>query len=267
MIDMQEAIDHFLEAQAPALATDFDGTLSCIVKSPESATIHPGCRDSLAKLSEELTLVAVLSGRRVDELHELVGLPRLVYVGNHGLESWEKGVTCVEPRASRYAPVIHGILELARQELKLPGVAFEDKGITASIHYRLAPDPAAARNQVASLLRDLAAESGVRVLEGRRVVELRPPLDVDKGTAVLDLIRKYALGSVIYAGDDQTDLDAFRAIHRWALQEDKRALAVGVISSEMPSGLTEEADLTVGRVEGMADFLEELIDALPRKRG
>ena len=262
---MQRAIDHLLDAQPLALATDFDGTLSHIVPSPELATIDLGCRESLAKLSEMLPLVAVLSGRPVEEVRQLVGLPGVVYIGNHGLERWEKGDRYVDPRASWYAPMIGGILERAHQELKLPGLLFEQKGVSASIHYRLAQDPAAARKLVATLLRDLAAETSVKVVEGRRVVELRPPLDADKGTALLDLLRKCTVGSIVYAGDDQTDLDAFRGIHHWAAQEDRWALALGVISSEMPPGLTEEADLTVEGVEGMAEFLALLAEALPRK--
>jgi trehalose 6-phosphate phosphatase len=265
MMHMQKAIDHLLGARPVALASDFDGTLSKIAPSPELASMHPGCRDSLAQLSEELPLVAVLSGRQVDEVRALVGLPGLVYIGNHGLERWEKGERYVEPRVSQYAPVIHRILERARQELTLPGIAFEEKGVTASIHYRLAQHPAAARRRIASLLRDLAAGTGVQVVEGRRVVELRPPLDLDKGSALLDLLRKYAVRSIIYAGDDQTDLDAFRAIHHWGLPEDRRALAVGIISSEMPPGLMEEADLAVEGVEGMARFLAMLVEALARR--
>jgi trehalose 6-phosphate phosphatase len=264
-MNMQEAIDHLLGAQPLALATDFDGTLSRIARRPELATIDPRCRNSLAKLSEELELVTVLSGRPVDEVRQLVGLPGVVYVGNHGLERWEQGDIRIDPRAAKYAPVMREITERARQELKLPGLLFEQKGVTASIHYRLAQNPTAARKVVASLLRELAAETGVRVVEGRRVVELRPPLELDKGTALLDLIGKYGLRSVVYAGDDQTDLDAFRAIHRWALQEGKQALAVGVVSSEMPPGLMEEADLTVEGVEGMAGFLAVLAEALSRE--
>jgi trehalose 6-phosphate phosphatase len=262
MIDKKKAINHLLDAQPLALTTDFDGTVSEIAPSPELATIHPRCRDSLAELSAKLLLVAVLSGRQVDEVHQLVGLPRVVYAGNHGLERWEEGERYVDPQVAQYVPVIRSILEQARQDLKLPGLLFEDKGVTASIHYRLAVNPTAAREQVTSRLRELAAGTGIKVVEGRRVVELRPPLDVDKGTALLDLLRGYDLGGVIYAGDDRTDLDAFAAIHRWGVEEAKRALAVAVISPEMPPGLMEEADVTVDGVEGWADLLAALVEAL-----
>lgn len=93
------------------------------------------------------------------------------------------------------------------------------------------------------------------------MVELRPPLDLNKGTALLGLLRRYAVRSIVYAGDDRTDLDAFKAIHRWGFQEDRRAAAVAVISPEMPPRLGEEADLTVEGVEGMANFLAILAGA------
>ncbi|MFQ5886845.1 MAG: trehalose-phosphatase [Anaerolineae bacterium] len=263
---MKKAIDYLLAGQPLALATDFDGTLSAITPTPQLARIHPKCRDSLAKLRNDLAWVAVLSGRQVEEVRQLVGLPGVVYLGNHGLERWEKGAKHIDPRASRYAPVIHSILERTRQELKLPGLLFEDKGIIASIHYRSAQDPVAARKRIASLLWDLAREPGLKVLEGRRVVELRPPLDLNKGTALLNLLRKYDVRGVIYAGDDKTDLDAFRAIHRWGIQEERRALAVGVISPEMPHGLMEDSDLVVEGVKGVAEFLAILAEAFSRNQ-
>jgi len=265
-MDIREAIDCLLDAQPLALATDFDGTLSTITPTPQMARIHPGCRDGLVKLSDELGLVVVLSGRQVEEVRQLVGLPGVVYIGNHGLERWEKNKKYVEPRAFQYASAIRNILGRARQELKLPGLLFEEKGITASIHYRSAQDPVAARKRIASLLRDLAREPGLKVLEGRRVVELRPPLDLNKGTALLDLLRKYDVRGVIYAGDDKTDLDAFRAIHRWGIQEERRALAVGVISPEMPHGLMEDSDLVVEGVKGVAEFLAILAEAFSRNQ-
>jgi len=259
---MKEGIEYLLDALPLALTTDFDGTLSEIVPSPQLAAIHPRCRDSLVKLSEELPLVAVLSGRQVDEVRELVGIPGLVYVGNHGLERWDKRDRCVEALVSEYVPTIHSILERARQELNLPGLVFEDKGASASIHYRSTPNVAAARKRVGSLLRQLAAQTGLKVVEGRRVVELRPAVDVNKGTVLADLLHRYAVQSVIYAGDDRTDLDAFRALHRWGFERGRRALAVGVSSAEMPPELVEQADLVVEGVEGWADVLDALAEAV-----
>lgn len=257
-----EAVLYLLHAGPLALTTDFDGTVSEIAPTPELATLHPRCRDSLAKLSEELPLVAVVSGRRVEDVRQLVGLPGVVYLGNHGLERWENGTTYVEPSASEQFLVIRSILEEARVELNMRGLLFEEKGTGASIHYRSTSNPSAARTQITSLLSELVKGKGIKVVEGRRVVELRPASDTDKGTALIELLCRYDVGGAIYAGDDRTDLDAFAGIHRWAGQEGRRAVTVGVISAEMPPELAEQADVTVDGVEGWADLLDALADAM-----
>lgn len=254
-----EAVLYLLDAGPLALTTDFDGTVSEIAPTPEQARIHPRCRDNLAELSEQLPLVAVVSGRHVEDVRQLVGLPGVVYVGNHGLERWENGTTYVEPSASEEFLVIRSILENARVELNIPGLLFEEKGTGASIHYRSTSNPSAARKRITSLLRDLAKGKEVEVVEGRRVVELRPALEVNKGSALIDLLGRYDVRGAVYAGDDQTDLDAFAGLRRWADQEGKRAVTVGVISAEMPPELAEEADVTVDGVEGWADFLDDLV--------
>jgi trehalose 6-phosphate phosphatase len=257
-----EAVLYLLDAGPLALTTDFDGTVSEIAPTPETARLHPRCRDSLAELSEQLPLVAVVSGRHVEDVRQLVGLPRVVYVGNHGLERWENGTTYVEPSASEQFLRIRSILGAARHQLNIPGLIFEEKGTGASIHYRSTANPSAARRRITSLLRDLAKGKEVKVVEGRRVVELRPASDTDKGTALIELLCRYDVGGAIYAGDDRTDLDAFAGIRRWAGQEGRRAVTVGVISAEMPPELGEQADVTVDGVEGWADLLDALAEAM-----
>ncbi len=262
-MDMRAVIDHVLDARPLALGTDFDGALSPIVGRPELARVDPICRARLAQLAQEVRLVAVISGRPVDEVRELVYVPGVVYVGNHGLEKWEKGVRYVEPRAAEYAHLMKSLLEQARQELELPGVRFEDKGVTAAVHYRCARDTSAAFEEISEILRRLAAEHGLVVAAGRRVVELRPPIEVDKGTALRELLDRYRVRSAIYAGDDQTDVDAFRALRRWGIQRDRSTLAIGVKSTEAPPALAE-ADVLLDGVQGFAEFLASLVAALGR---
>jgi len=261
-MDRKEAVRHLLDARPFALATDFDGTVSEIAPTPEQARIHPRCRDSLAELSEQLPLVAVVSGRHVEDVRQLVGLPGIVYLGNHGLERWEDGTTYVEPSASEQFLVIRGILEKARVQLNIPGLLFEEKGTGASIHYRSTSSPSAAKTQIISLLSELVKGTGIKVVEGRRVVELRPALEVNKGTALSELLCRYDVRGAIYAGDDRTDLDAFAGLRRWAGQEGRRAVTVGVISAEMPPELGEQADVTVDGVEGWAHLLDALAEAM-----
>jgi trehalose 6-phosphate phosphatase len=203
-------------------------------------------------------LVAIVSGRQISDVRKLVGLPDIVYVGNHGLCRWEQGQTHVEPSVLDHLEDMRVIVETARQRLTAPWVRFEDKDTGVSIHYRSAPDPASAKKEITSLLEDLTRGVAVELLEGRRVVELRPAVHVDKGTAVFELLQDRVLGGAIYAGDDTTDLDAFAGLRRWCDHESRRPLAVAVCSSEMPPELGEAADLVVDGVDGWADFLDSL---------
>jgi trehalose 6-phosphate phosphatase len=251
-----ETLEHLLSAQPLALATDFDGTISKIAPSPELAVVDPRCRELLASLAATLPLVAVISGRPVAEVRRLVGLPELVYVGSHGLERWQSGVVLQEPSALGHVETIRSILQEARRRLKLPGLVFEEKVTGASIHYRRTSDVSAARREVTSVLQELTADTELKVLEGRRVVELRPPLEANKGTVLCDLLLSHRVTGAIYAGDDTTDLDAFAGIRRWALRAGGTAVAVAVTSKEMPAQLRERADLVVDGVQGWADVME-----------
>jgi trehalose 6-phosphate phosphatase len=261
-MDPHEALAYIVAEQPLALVTDFDGAISKIVSTPGQAEVFPRCRELLAKLAGELPLVAILSGRPAGDVQRLVGLPGIVYIGNHGLSRWEGGQTHIDPSVSSHVAAMHSITEEARRVLTVPGLFFEEKETGVAIHYRSTPDPSSVKSAVVRVLQDLASGTGIQVLEGRLVVELRPPVNVDKGTSIFELLSGHDVTGAIYAGDDRTDLDAFAGLRRWAEQEDKRSLAVAVDSSERPPGLREAADLVVDGVEGWADFLAALVRRL-----
>jgi trehalose 6-phosphate phosphatase len=261
-VDADQAINYLLAKQPLALATDFDGTISQIAPTPSEAKLHPGCRNSLERLSQVLPLVAIVSGRAAVDVWRLVGLDDVVYIGNHGLERWERGEISVEPMALNHVEHINRIVRAACRVLTSPGIVFEDKGTTAAVHYRLAPDPEFARAEATSVLRKLAAGTDVRVIEGKRVIELRPDLEIDKGTALFDLLNRYELRSAAYAGDDGTDADAFAGLRCWSTPGDRVAVAVAIDSPEVPQRLREEADLVLAGVEGWADLLKQLAQRL-----
>jgi trehalose 6-phosphate phosphatase len=261
-MDIAQAIDALISTHPLAVVTDFDGTISHIAPTPAGAAADPDCRRWLGQLSRMLPLVAIISGRRAEDVRGLVGLDSIVYVGNHGVERWEKGAIHIEPIVSGQAERTKRIAEAARRVLTSRGLIFEDKGNTAAVHYRQAPDPEAAREEVASVLRKLAAGTGVKVKEGRRVIELRPEAAIDKGNALFDLLSQYDLATVVYAGDDDTDADAFAGLRRWSATGHRRAVAVAIDSPEIPQRLREDADLILEGVEGWARFLEKLVRGL-----
>jgi trehalose 6-phosphate phosphatase len=153
--------------QIPAgLLTDIDGTISKIAPTAEAARAEPAAVAALARLSERLALVAAISGRAAPDAAQLIGLPKMIYVGNHGLERHTAAGSRIDPQAIPYVPVVAAALaatERAADRSGLRGLVFENKGATASIHYRLAPDPAAMQARLTGLLAQLPETQGLRV--------------------------------------------------------------------------------------------------------
>jgi trehalose 6-phosphate phosphatase len=243
-----------------AILTDVDGTLAPIVERAEDAAVPEQARAALARLAERFGLVGCVSGRRAADARRLVGLDRIAYAGNHGLELLLPGER--EPRPD---PSLAGREEEAEQflagldgELRRCGLRRENKGAIQALHWRGAPDEARAESRA----REIAVEAGKAGLDphwGRKVLELRPVGGGGKDAAVGSLLAAEDLDRAVYAGDDRTDLDAFRRLV--SLREEGRlrsAVRVGVLSPEGPPELTEESDLTVGGPSGWLAILEWL---------
>jgi trehalose 6-phosphate phosphatase len=234
-----DLIDRLAEDPAQAgLFFDVDGVLAPIVAQPEDARVPAATRAELHRLNERYALVACISGRAGDEARRIVGVPELVYVGNHGLE--------LDGDAAEWG----GRLQQFLDEASWP--ATENKGLTASLHYRGAEDEEAARSALEHVkLR--AEEQGFVARFGRKVLEVLPPLDVYKGTAVRQLLGEQNLRRALYAGDDTTDLDGFRALDGLDL-----SIRIAVVSEEGPAELREAADLTLAGPEEVPDLLRRL---------
>lgn len=248
-------------ARAPRLGliTDMDGTISPLVLVPDDAEVTARSRDLLAGLEPLLTLVAVISGREVADVRRRVGLDALTYIGNHGLEQWHDGQVQYAPEALPYRESIEQVIA-ALDSLLLPGMQLEDKIVTLSIHYRRAHDPTAAE-ALAAPLRALAQAQGLAFFEGKRVFELRPPLEIDKGTAFMRLVDEHRLDAAIFMGDDTTDADALRAARDLRAAGVCDTLALGVASEDTPAAVRASADVLVQGVSSVEDFLDELLKA------
>jgi trehalose 6-phosphate phosphatase len=222
-----------------ALIFDVDGTLAPIVARPELAEVPLRTKAELEGLADRYLLLAFVSGRSGDEARRLVGLEGARYVGNHGLE--------LHPEAHELQVRIAAFRDTVDREV-------EDKGLTLSYHYRGAPDEAEPRAELEAIARRAAAE-GLVPRWGRKVLEIRPPLEADKGTAVKALIREVGAQRALYAGDDTTDLDAFAALADAGLEYFVR---VAVSSDEAPPELVATADLVVESTGGLAGILAQL---------
>jgi trehalose 6-phosphate phosphatase len=247
-------------SQTPsALVTDIDGTISGIAPTPAEAMVDPGAKAALSLLVERLATVAVVSGRAPQDGAAMVGIPELTYVGNHGLERISHGTPWTHPVAAAAQPAIAAALaeieSAARATADVPWLLIENKGVTGTVHYRLAPDPVAAAALLEPLARAAADRYGLRLTLGRMILELRPALAVNKGTAIRELARDLDLRGIVFFGDDVTDVDAFRALRELREAGEAATLRVGVLGQETPPAVLAEIDLSVNGVPACAATL------------
>jgi trehalose 6-phosphate phosphatase len=229
-------------AEAPersALVFDVDGVLAPIVARPELATVPAATKAALRQLAPRYLLVACVSGRVGEDARRLVGVEGIEVVGNHGLE--------LDPRAGELAAAIARFRDVV-------GLPVEDKRLSLSYHFREAADETAAKTRLEEVA-EQARAAGLDPRWGRKVLEIRPPVPADKGTAVRALLERSRAARALYAGDDTTDLDAFAGLADAGLEH---AVRIAVASDEGPAELREAADLVVESPDELARLLEAL---------
>lgn len=249
-----------------AVLLDIDGTLAPIAAHASDARVPDATRATLARLVERFALVACVSGRQALEARRIVGLDTLDYLGNHGLEALSPGVERPETlaEAADWAPRIRSFAvdALARHpDADALGVWIEDKGPIQALHWREATDEAAAERIVAAVA-EAATADGLALHEGRKVLELRPPLRFDKGAAIRRLLADRTFAAALYAGDDHTDVDAFDGLR--TLRDQGmigRAVCVAVRDAETPAVVAASADAAVDGTDGLRHLLDALLQS------
>jgi trehalose 6-phosphate phosphatase len=246
-----------------AVLLDVDGTLAPIVRHAADAHVPEATRSLLIAVARRYGLVACISGRRAANARQIVSIGSIAYVGNHGGELLRPGATEVEldPEVASWTRRINDfVAQQWDSGLDRLRVRREDKEAIAAFHWRGAPDEAAAYAAVAELARR-AEESGLVAHWGRKVLEVRPPVELNKGRGVVALLRSVDVGAAMYVGDDTTDLDAFRSL-RGLVDEGRLtdAICIGVRSDETPPALEQEADLLVDGPMGVRAVLDALLD-------
>ena len=285
LAEAREGLGPILAARAPMLiVSDFDGTLSPIDPEPMGARIDPVARRALRTLAAIAEArpgrveLAILSGRTADDVAGRVRVGGLRYLGNHGIEA---GVLARGQRAAslaveldrglhRHVPVATALGGAIRRRLGNPAWLFvEPKGPAIAFHFRQAPDPDAAREEVLEALDAEEREGGVEGLvrfEGRRIVELRPVGAGAKGAAVRRLIDELRPGGVLVMGDDHTDAEAFSVVARKRERGELAGLNVGVHAhSEIPAEVVATADLILDRPRDAARLLSALANELSKE--
>ncbi|MCX6721332.1 MAG: trehalose-phosphatase [Candidatus Staskawiczbacteria bacterium] len=200
------------------LMFDFDGTLSKIAKTPKDAYLKKSTRDLLKKLSKDF-YIAVISGRALFDVKSKVGLPNLIYAGNHGFE-WQIGA---KKQSAKISPGIRKKLLSTKKNLRkliahYPGAFLEDKLSTLSVHFRLL-DKKNSRSLIQKIISVLRKEKSLRAIKGKKVIEIRPKINWNKGTFVKFLVKylekkNHCHFATFYVGDDKTDEDAFKALRK-----------------------------------------------------
>jgi len=243
-------------SQSPfGLITDVDGTISQTAPTPQQAKVSPLCRHYLSLLCNQLAVVAAISGRPAVEVKNMMEIDGMVYIGNHGLERLTEGHSEFRKEVQDYSTVVKAAIKELTRLLSIEGISIQDKGITATIHYRLCPEPKSAERHILTAIENSPHARRLRIMQERMAIDLLPPVKVNKGTATLELIQGYNLRGGIYLGDDFTDIDAFRTIHAACRDLNFQGFAIGIVSQEMPEKLAAEVDFTLNGVNDVEHFL------------
>lgn len=263
VLDRLDVVSEILGASRVGLFSDFDGTLTPIFDDPRNTVLSPAIRDTIGELSTRLELVAMVSGRDVNTLREMIGLTSVTYVGNHGLEEWT-------PRGERRvyeSQISDGLIKEVEKGIELSevaGISLENKGLSVAVHYRNSPDPAMARTELLPMLKHLAAARGLGIREGKMVLEIGTEAGVNKGTAVSRMVRDSRLMGAIVLGDDLTDCDAFDALCDLVRKGTLKGAAIAVVDEETPEAVTRRADFRLTGMGEVEEFLRWMVYESPR---
>jgi trehalose 6-phosphate phosphatase len=248
-----------------AVLCDIDGTLAPIVERAEEAAVPDSTSRLLGRIARRYACTACISGRSAAEARRIVGVGGIAYAGSHGAELLLPGQPKAElaPAFATWRERVHRFaFSKDTPELRMMRIRIEDKGPIVAFHWRGARDEDAARTALEGIAAQAESE-GLFVHWGRKVLEIRPPVEVHKGQAVRELLRRFpAVRTALFGGDDATDLDVFDALR--AMVDDgtlETAVRVGVRSDEGPAAIVERADLVVDGPAGFVQVLEQLAAA------
>jgi trehalose 6-phosphate phosphatase len=251
------------DPQRSAILLDIDGVLAPIVEHAADAHVPEGTRQLLIEVARRYGLVACVSGRQAQQARAMVSIGSISYLGAHGAELLRSGWTeaRLDPRLEDWARRIDDFArEADNADLRRRRVRLEDKGPIVAFHWRGAPDEQEAREAVDAIAAR-AEHAGLHTHWGRKVLEVRPPVQIDKGAGIKAFLDGTTTETALYAGDDATDLDAFRTLQE--LVDEGRlaqAIRVGVSSEDGPVAIREEADVVVEGTDGVKELLAALVE-------
>ncbi|MDP2712171.1 MAG: trehalose-phosphatase [Solirubrobacteraceae bacterium] len=244
-----------------AILLDIDGTLAPIVRHADDAAVPEPTRTQLIAVAKRYAVVGCVSGRRSTTARRMVSIGSIAYAGNHGAEMLSPGglEVQIDPEIAPHVRAVQDFASAAyTTDLQRLRVRSEDKQAIAAFHWRGAPDEDAAELALHDVA-ERAQAAGLAIHWGRKVLEVRPPIEINKGRGVRLLLDGRGLATALYVGDDMTDLDAFAGLRD--LVEEGRlgaCVCVGVRSDETPPALEQEADVLVDGPPGVRSMLMAL---------
>lgn len=253
------------------LVLDIDGTLSPIAPTPDSAYLYPGVQSLLEQvrdLSPDIHL-AIMTGRGIADGARIVNVDNITYIGTHGLE-WSEGLPSthtvrIVPEAMPYIEPGKALLDFAEQHLaEFPGVIVQRKNVGGTLHYRGASDHERTRERLLALMEGPTRQLGMRLGEGKMVVEILAPLTIDKGQGLRHYALEHKLRGIVFAGDDRTDVNAVLEAIRMRREhpEQYATCAIVVQHHDTLPTLLEHGDVIVQGVEGMTQLLQYIVEKL-----
>ena len=260
-------IDHLKEIEKyknpeTIIVTDIDGTISTITPLPQQAVITKSMKEILNKIQQKFKLLAIITGRSLENAIEMINISNILYIGNHGMEYQRNNKIITDKKTLKYIPQITNLHKTLEQEssIKIHGIILENKNTSISIHYRSTKDPQKAHKTIIDTLKDNKTMNGLQIKEGKKIIEVRPPTGNNKGKIINKIVKNYGANQMIYLGDDVTDVDAFKEISKLSKSKKFEGTSILVQSDETPEFVKNNAEYYVNSVEDVQNFFQWLLN-------
>jgi len=258
MLANADAWSGSIKAGKLGLVLDFDGTMAELVLVPDAAQMHPDIPVPLRNLTSKLDTVAILSGRPARDIQSRVGMDDILYVGQHGIEFLYKEALTLLPQDRELAISPEAMVERLKPLGDDQGIVWETKEFSLAIHYRMASDKGQARLLLNQAVATVPEIQSMEILSGNMVLEIRGSNSVNKGSAIDKIVREHDLETLIFLGDDTTDVDALKALRNLNNTKALVGIGVAVIQDGIPLTVLENSDYTLEGVPEVAKFLKLL---------
>lgn len=260
LLNSLKDLEKFKEEESVVI-TDIDGTISEIGPEPKNATITSEMRNVLLNLSSKYKYIGVLTGRDINDAIDIIKLEKIVYMGNHGLQQIKNGEIITDPRVKSYIPIIKEISrELHHKFKNSKGISFNYKKLSLTIHYNNCNSKNKTKKELLNTIYNLKKGKLVKIIEGKDLLEIRPPVGYDKGSVLHKFILENNIKKIIYLGDDINDISAFRKLKELNEKNEVKGISIAVNTIETPEEVKKSANVYVENVEETYNFLEWLSD-------